>query len=119
MSLIAVLQEGFFSRGLLAGVFGLTIGLIGVSDLGVFRGTFGSVYLFDGVPAIPALIGMFAASEFFNLTSDKYLIVDEQKRKMNFSRYFWDEKSSDLSSGHSSRWSHWYYYRRYLRSWLF
>jgi putative tricarboxylic transport membrane protein len=85
MSLIAILQEGFFSRGLLAGVFGLSIGLIGVSDLGVFRGTFGSVYLFDGVPAIPALIGMFAASELFNLISDKYLIIDEQKRKMNLS----------------------------------
>jgi putative tricarboxylic transport membrane protein len=55
MSLIAILQEGFFSRGLLAGVFGLSIGLIGVSDLGVFRGTFGSVYLFDGVPAIPGI----------------------------------------------------------------
>ena len=85
MSLIAILQEGFFSRGLLAGVFGLSIGLIGVSDLGVFRGTFGSVYLFDGVPAIPALIGMFAASELFNLISDKYLVIDEQKRKMNLS----------------------------------
>ena len=83
MSLIAVLQEGFFSRGLLAGVFGLTLGLIGVSDLGVFRGTFGSAYLFDGIPAIPALIGMFAASELFNLIRDDYLIVDEQKRRMN------------------------------------
>ncbi len=86
MSLIAILQDGSFAKGLLAGVFGLTLGLIGVSDLGIFRGTFGSVYLFDGIPAIPALIGMFAASELFNLIRDDYLIVDKQKRKLNLNQ---------------------------------
>jgi len=86
MSLIAVLQDSFFARGLLAGVFGLTLGLVGVSNLGVFRGTFGSIYLFDGIPAIPALIGMFAASELFNLIRDDYLVVDEEKRRMNLGR---------------------------------
>jgi len=86
MSLIAVLQDTYFARGLLAGVFGLTLGLIGVSNLGVFRGTFGSIYLFDGIPAIPALIGMFAASELFNLIRDDYLIVDSEKRRMDLGR---------------------------------
>ena len=80
ISLIAVLQDNFFLRGLLAGVFGLSLGMIGISNLGVLRGTFGSVYLFDGIPAIPALIGMFAASELFNLIRNDYLVVDEEKR---------------------------------------
>ncbi len=83
ISLIAVLQDNYFLRGLLAGIFGLSLGLIGISNLGIFRGTLGSVYLFDGIPAIPALIGMFAASELFNLIRNDYLINDENKRQMN------------------------------------
>ena len=83
ISLIAVLQDNYFLRGLLAGVFGLSLGLVGISNLGIFRGTLGSVYLFDGIPAIPALIGMFAASKLFNLIRNDYLITDEKKRQMN------------------------------------
>ncbi|MCP1337916.1 tripartite tricarboxylate transporter permease [Futiania mangrovi] len=83
MSLIAVLRERYFARGLLAGVLGLLIGTIGVSALGSFRGTMGSIYLFDGVPAIPALIGLFAASELFNLIRTDYLVADEEKRRLN------------------------------------
>ena len=82
LSLIAVLQERFFLRGLLAGVFGLALGMIGVSDIGVIRGTMGNVYLMDGVPAIPALIGLFAASELFNLINTRYLVADAQKRRL-------------------------------------
>lgn len=94
ISLIAVLQDNFFLRGLLAGVFGLSLGMIGISNLGVLRGTFGSVYLFDGIPAIPALIGMFAASELFNLIRNDYLVVDEEKRKMNLGQIVIGMKSA-------------------------
>ena len=84
LSLIAVLQERYFARGLLAGIFGLMLGTIGVSALGAFRGTMGSPHLFDGVPAIPALIGLFAASELFNLIRSDYLVADEEKRRLSF-----------------------------------
>lgn len=83
LSLIAILQDRHFARGLLAGLFGLTLGLIGISSLGVIRGTMGNAYLLDGVPAIPALIGLFAASELFNLIRADYLVADEEKRRLN------------------------------------
>ena len=46
------------------------------------RGTMGSAYLVDGVPAIPAMIGMFAASELFRLVKTEYLVEDSAARKV-------------------------------------
>jgi putative tricarboxylic transport membrane protein len=43
----------------------------------------GSLYLLDGVPVIPAMIGMFAASELFKLVRTEYLVEDEAKRKVS------------------------------------
>jgi len=74
LTLIATLRGKFFGRSLLAGVVGLLIGTIGMSPNGVLRGTMGSDYLIDGVPVIPAMIGMFAASELFGIGSGKYLV---------------------------------------------
>lgn len=85
LSLIAILQDRHFGRGLLAGLLGLTIGLIGFSQLGIIRGAAGNAYLLDGVPAIPALIGMFAASEIFNLIRTDYLVADPEKRRLSLS----------------------------------
>src|SRR3546814_5745685 len=67
LTLIATLRGENVTRGLLSGVMGLLIGTIGMSPNGVLRGTLGSPYLIDGVPVIPAMIGMFAASELFAL----------------------------------------------------
>ncbi|MVW77687.1 tripartite tricarboxylate transporter permease [Bordetella sp. 02P26C-1] len=67
LTLIATLGEGYVIRSLLIGVAGLLVGTIGMSATGVIRGTFGSPYLLDGVAIIPAMIGMFAASELFGL----------------------------------------------------
>src|SRR3546814_2669333 len=53
---------------------GLLIGTIGMSPNGVLRGTLGSPYLIDGVPVIPAMIGMFAASELFALVGKSHLV---------------------------------------------
>lgn len=67
LTLIATLSEGYMVRSLLIGVVGLLVGTIGMSANGVIRGTFGSPQLLDGVAVIPAMIGMFAASELFSL----------------------------------------------------
>jgi putative tricarboxylic transport membrane protein len=40
------------------------------------------MYLLDGIPAIPALIGLFAASELINMTGRDYLVADREMRKM-------------------------------------
>jgi putative tricarboxylic transport membrane protein len=83
LTLIAVLRERHLARGLLAGVLGLLLGTVGFSSMGVERGTFGSPYLMDGVPAIPALIGLFAASQLFDLLDEGYIVEDAEKRKLS------------------------------------
>jgi len=47
------------------------------------RGTLGIEYLLDGVPVVPAMMGMFAASELLKLVNTKYLVEDESARKVN------------------------------------
>ncbi|MCA0919917.1 tripartite tricarboxylate transporter permease [Pseudooceanicola nanhaiensis] len=80
--LIAVLNDSSIAKGLAAGILGILISTIGYSDTGLMRGTFGSMYLLDGIPAIPALIGLFAASELINMAGRDYLIADREMRKM-------------------------------------
>jgi len=51
-------------KGLIAGFFGLMIGAIGTDHIyGTPRAAFGFLELYDGVPLVPALIGLFAISE--------------------------------------------------------
>lgn len=77
LTLIAALQGKFMGRSILSGTLGLLIGTIGMSPNGVIRGTLGSPFLLDGVPVIPAMIGMFAASELFGLAGSGYLVKKE------------------------------------------
>jgi putative tricarboxylic transport membrane protein len=83
ITLIGSLSSGSLLKGVLSGLIGLLIGTIGFSEAGVSRGTMGSVYLVDGVPAIPAMIGMFAASELFRLVKTEYLVEDSAARKVS------------------------------------
>ncbi|SFB37754.1 putative tricarboxylic transport membrane protein [Lentibacillus halodurans] len=68
------LVEGTFLKSLLAGVFGLLIGTIGAGPLGAPRGTFGFHQLYDGIPLVPAVIGLFAISELFYIIRQKTLV---------------------------------------------
>lgn len=83
ITLIGSLSSGNLLKGIISGLVGLLVGTIGYSEAGVARGTFGSAYLLDGVPVIPAMIGMFAASELFKLVRTEYLVEDEAKRKVS------------------------------------
>lgn len=84
LTLIAVLGSKSLSKGLLAGLVGVLISTIGMGSQGDERGTFGSVHLLDGIPAVPALIGLFAASELFRLLGQDYIVSDETKRRISF-----------------------------------
>ncbi|MFM2588022.1 tripartite tricarboxylate transporter permease [Vibrio sp. TBV020] len=83
MTLIASLKGDSMLKGLLSGMVGLLIGTIGFSEVGVARGTLGNEYLLDGVPVIPAMMGMFAASELFKLVNTNYLVSDESARRVS------------------------------------
>ena len=66
ISLIASIAARDTLKGLIAGMFGLMIGSIGTDYVyATPRGTFGLLELYDGVPLIPALVGLFAISEAF------------------------------------------------------
>jgi len=66
ISLIATISAEDTVKGLIAGFFGLMIGYIGADVVyEAPRGTFGFLELYDKVPLIPALVGLFAISEAF------------------------------------------------------
>ncbi len=66
ISLIATIAARDTLKGLIAGFFGLMIGAIGADHIyATPRGTFGFLELYDGIPLIPALVGLFAVSEAF------------------------------------------------------
>lgn len=62
---IAALRGESLAKGLLAGAFGLLIGGVGIAPTGEWRATFGQMYLSDGVPFVPAMIGLIAVAELF------------------------------------------------------
>jgi putative tricarboxylic transport membrane protein len=80
LTLIAVIAGKDTLKALIAGFFGLLIGVIGTDHIyNTPRATFGFLELYDGVPLVPALIGLFAISEALVMIEEK-MIVDEAGR---------------------------------------
>lgn len=78
ISLIATISAEDKIKGLIAGFFGLMIGYIGADVVyEAPRGTFGFLELYDKVPLIPALVGLFAISEAF-VVIERSTILSEQ-----------------------------------------
>lgn len=63
---ITVAARGNMIKGLIGGGLGLLLASVGYTEMfGVFRYTMGSEYLWDGIPLVPFLVGVFAVSELF------------------------------------------------------
>jgi putative tricarboxylic transport membrane protein len=89
LTLIAAIAAKDMLRGLIAGALGLMIGAVGADPIfGTARATFGLLELYDGVPLIPVLIGLFAISEALVMIESE-TIVD----------------TAGLSAAKSARWS--------------
>ncbi|MBU4530337.1 MAG: tripartite tricarboxylate transporter permease [Hoeflea sp.] len=86
MLLLGSLAGAHISRGILAGTFGVLLGTIGMNTAGFVRGTVGIPWLLDGVPQIPAMMGLLAASQLIGLINTTYLIEDESSRKISFAK---------------------------------
>jgi putative tricarboxylic transport membrane protein len=81
LTLIAVIAGKDPVKALIAGFFGLLIGVIGTDHIyNTPRATFGFLELYDGVPLVPALIGLFAISEALVMIEEK-MIVDKEGRE--------------------------------------
>lgn len=65
---IAVSTDGKMLKGLIAACFGLMIAFVGYDNVsGDVRFAFGIDYLWDGIPLIPALVGLFAIAQIVSL----------------------------------------------------
>lgn len=64
IAMVGQISGDNLAKGWLAGAAGLLIGSVGVDPMwGIERGTFGFVPLYDGIPVIAALVGLYAISE--------------------------------------------------------
>ena len=86
LALIATLNDSTVAKGLLAGVLGLLLSQIGMSSTGIMRTTVGNPYLIDGISVVPAMIGLFAASELLRLRAGSYLVEEESARKISLKK---------------------------------
>jgi putative tricarboxylic transport membrane protein len=78
LTLIAVIAAKDLVKGLLAGMLGLLIGAIGTDHIySEPRATFGLLELYDGLPLVPVLIGLFAISEVFVLIERGRVVKEE------------------------------------------
>jgi putative tricarboxylic transport membrane protein len=74
-------------KGLIVSVLALLFSTIGLSQqLGFYRFGFGTFYFMDGIPLIPAMIGLFGVSSIFeasstNLVNEFDISIDSTKRK--------------------------------------
>jgi TctA family transporter len=65
---VAIVSSGAFVKGVLTACFGLAIAMIGFSPItGVVRANFGIEYLWDGIPLVPIVVGLFALPEAIDL----------------------------------------------------
>lgn len=82
ISLIASIAAQDMVKGLIAGFLGLMIGSIGTDVVyATPRGTMGFLELYDGVPLIPALVGLFAVSEAFLIIEKKVIVSEDAEPK--------------------------------------
>jgi putative tricarboxylic transport membrane protein len=78
LTLIAVVAARDTLKGLIAGMFGLLIGAIGTDHIySTPRASFGFLELLDGVPLVPALIGLFAISEALAMVEEEMVAARE------------------------------------------
>jgi putative tricarboxylic transport membrane protein len=84
ISLIATIAARDTLKGLIAGFFGLMIGYIGADVVyETPRGTLGFLELYDGVPLIPALVGLFAVSEAFAVIEGESILTKRGKEMLD------------------------------------
>jgi TctA family transporter len=76
ISMVALLSGNAPLRGLAAGCLGIMIAMIGTDpQSGSLRWTFNSLYLWDGLPLTPLLLGVFALPELCDLLITRQAIA--------------------------------------------
>jgi TctA family transporter len=88
--MVAVVSSGAFLKGLLAASFALALTTIGFDNVtGMTRFTYGTEYLWGGLPLVPVLVGLFAMPEMANIFISSKPIAEQagvSANKLEFSR---------------------------------
>jgi putative tricarboxylic transport membrane protein len=88
LTLIAVIAARDTLKAMIAGFFGLLIGVIGTDHIyNAPRATFGFLELYDGVPLVAALIGLFAISEALVMIEEKMIVAEEGRDRAMRARW--------------------------------
>jgi putative tricarboxylic transport membrane protein len=86
LSMVATLSGRAPLKGLTVAGIGLMISMIGSrSESGTLRWTFDTLYLYDGVPLVPAMLGLFALPELCELAVARKKIAGDQASNINLS----------------------------------
>lgn len=72
ITVIVGLSERSMVKGLMSGTLGLLLATVGTDSFtAIYRFTFDKMELFEGIPLIPVVIGLFSASQIFVLAGEK------------------------------------------------
>jgi TctA family transporter len=78
MSMVAVLSGNAPLRGLTVACFGVMIAMIGADpQTGTLRWTLGQLYLSDGLPLVPATLGLYALPELCDLAVSRSSVASD------------------------------------------
>src|SRR3981081_1936713 len=81
LSMVAVPSGNAPLRGITAGCFGVMIAMIGTDpQTGTLRWTMDSLYLWDGLPLVPLLLGVFALPELCDLLIARVAISSDTSK---------------------------------------
>src|SRR6201993_3322408 len=90
LAMVATLSGRAPLKGLTAAGIGLMISMIGSrSESGTLRWTFDTLYLYDGVQLVPAMLGLFAIPELCELAVSRSKIAGDHAAGINLSSQ-WD-----------------------------
>ena len=77
VTFLALVSGESLVKGLIVGALGLTLSFVGQNpQTGVARYTFGQLFLFDGVPLVPLVVGLFAGSEVLAMLLHRGALVE-------------------------------------------
>ena len=86
LSMVATLSGRAPLKGLTSAGLGLMVSMIGSrSESGTLRWTFDTLYLYDGVPLVPATLGLFAMPELCELAVARKKIAGDHASDINLS----------------------------------
>lgn len=103
LSSVAALSGGSLVKGLACAAFGLALATVGIDPIaGTPRFTFGLFQLYEGVPFLAALIGLFAVSEALAMVESRVVSAPSIKDKVGhvfMSAALWKETWHSMLSG--------------------